>query len=35
MDWKLEVVVVHVGDKDRAERFYAEQLGHDPRGGSK
>jgi catechol 2,3-dioxygenase-like lactoylglutathione lyase family enzyme len=27
MDWKLEVVIVPVGDVDRAKRFYAEQLG--------
>lgn len=27
MDWKLEVVVVPVGDVDRAKHFYSEQAG--------
>lgn len=27
MDWKLEVVVVPVGDADRSKKFYAEQCG--------
>lgn len=27
MDWKLELVVVPVGDVDRAKAFYAERLG--------
>lgn len=27
MDWKLEVVVVPVGDVDRAKHFYSEQVG--------
>jgi catechol 2,3-dioxygenase-like lactoylglutathione lyase family enzyme len=27
MDWKLEVVVVPVGDVDRAKEFYADKLG--------
>jgi catechol 2,3-dioxygenase-like lactoylglutathione lyase family enzyme len=27
MDWKLEVVVVPVGDVDRAKNFYADTLG--------
>jgi catechol 2,3-dioxygenase-like lactoylglutathione lyase family enzyme len=27
MEWKLEVVVVPVGDVDRAKHFYAEQVG--------
>ncbi len=27
MDWKLEVVVIPVGDVDRAKAFYADKLG--------
>lgn len=27
MDWKLELVIVPVGDVDRAKRFYSEQVG--------
>lgn len=27
MNWKLEVVVIPVGDVDRAKAFYADQLG--------
>ena len=27
MDWKLEVVVVPVGDVDRSKKFYSEQVG--------
>jgi catechol 2,3-dioxygenase-like lactoylglutathione lyase family enzyme len=37
MDWTLEVVVVPVGDVDRAIAFYRDQLGlhldHDTRAG--
>ncbi len=35
MDWKLELVVVPIGDVERAKRFYSEQCGfvvdHDTR----
>ena len=31
MDWTLEVVVVPVGDVDRAIAFYRDQLGFQPR----
>jgi catechol 2,3-dioxygenase-like lactoylglutathione lyase family enzyme len=38
MDWKLEVLVVPVGDVDRAKEFYADRLGFpvdtDVRGGA-
>ena len=27
MDWRLEVVIVPVGDVDRAKEFYSERVG--------